>query len=783
MEGFWAVSERKTLLVALGIIIVVAGAFAPIFGGRFVLDDDATQFYLPAFKFYSEALSKGESFNIVPQVLSGFPFYLSYIGGFYDPLNYTIFKTLPYPFAYYFRIFLNYLLSAVFVFFLCLELRLGYTAALIAALAFLTAQDIQSGLNMVNSNSYFFLPGLFYIAAKLFNLKPFISLRLLFLFLAGIAIFIVGTLGGAAQYNLISSVAILFFIAFLSWGKYRSEGSAAMLQPLLAAFMIFSIGAAIFLPHSLRVLELVNYSDRRGGLSWEKAGGGGSGFGSTIAPSSIYFFFPKTFQIPGVVESGGGGYVPFLGSVALLFFGIFLISSKNKNWYFWAGLFLFSAVSTFPYPLFWLMHKLPVFSLFRNPPIWLLVVSFTMSIMSGIGYEEFIKKKTFSKEVMIIISALLVGLFTSLAFIIYHWPVKALTVLNPVSAIDIFIPLLLWAGTATVFYFYGKNKSLKYLKLFLFIIIIFSFWTPVWTKLFKKSSSFRSSSIFESPGVYKEIRQYEEKSGNKEPFRTFNFYPGDSQWFFFVRPFNPNVQDLADFQKEVVRPNLYHLLDNIESVRGYDNLITRRYKKMLTFIEGNSLKDWVRYNNNGTSFIEVPLQRLRVLGMMNVKYIWSIFTPQPSLFDNNLELVSSGTIVESHPLPFNLFLNKEFIPRVYSPSSISFLNEAEENFEEIILQEHDFKETGFIECKNNCPAGTAISQDPPSIRIGAIHNDSIAFSTEGGKDAWVIISNSFIPRWRAFIDDKETDIYYANYAYQGVKVSAGKHNVVLRYIR
>ena len=100
--------RNTTFLFQAGITLVVIIVLAPVFGGRFVMDDDATQYLLPAFKFYSDSLAQGESFNIAPQALSGFPFGLSYIGGFYDPLNLLIFKFFSYPFAYYFRIFLRW---------------------------------------------------------------------------------------------------------------------------------------------------------------------------------------------------------------------------------------------------------------------------------------------------------------------------------------------------------------------------------------------------------------------------------------------------------------------------------------------------------------------------------------------------------------------------------------------------------------------------------------------------------------------------------------------------
>ena len=48
--------------------------------------------------------------------------------------------------------------------------------------------------------------------------------------------------------------------------------------------------------------------------------------------------------------------------------------------------------------------------------------------------------------------------------------------------------------------------------------------------------------------------------------------------------------------------------------------------------------------------------------------------------------------------------------------------------------------------------------------------------------AWLVLSDSYHPQWRAFIDDIETKVYPANGAFRTVRVAPGEHRVVFRYI-
>jgi len=46
----------------------------------------------------------------------------------------------------------------------------------------------------------------------------------------------------------------------------------------------------------------------------------------------------------------------------------------------------------------------------------------------------------------------------------------------------------------------------------------------------------------------------------------------------------------------------------------------------------------------------------------------------------------------------------------------------------------------------------------------------------------VAISQSYYHQWRAYVDDEETQLLRANYAFQAVQVPQGRHHIHLVYV-
>jgi uncharacterized membrane protein YfhO len=57
----------------------------------------------------------------------------------------------------------------------------------------------------------------------------------------------------------------------------------------------------------------------------------------------------------------------------------------------------------------------------------------------------------------------------------------------------------------------------------------------------------------------------------------------------------------------------------------------------------------------------------------------------------------------------------------------------------------------------------------------------ISLTTTAPRKSFLVISNSFYPGWRAYLDGRPVKIYPTDYLYHGLLVPAGKHHVQLHF--
>src|SRR5215208_4317721 len=93
-------------LLACGIIWLAMAV--PFFAGRVYVADDLGAYHLPLRSFYAEQLERGQSFDWLPSLFSGF--YLTGEGqvGSYHPLHLLMYRYLPLGMAFDLELLLSY---------------------------------------------------------------------------------------------------------------------------------------------------------------------------------------------------------------------------------------------------------------------------------------------------------------------------------------------------------------------------------------------------------------------------------------------------------------------------------------------------------------------------------------------------------------------------------------------------------------------------------------------------------------------------------------------------
>ena len=69
-----------------------------------------------------------------------------------------------------------------------------------------------------------------------------------------------------------------------------------------------------------------------------------------------------------------------------------------------------------------------------------------------------------------------------------------------------------------------------------------------------------------------------------------------------------------------------------------------------------------------------------------------------------------------------------------------------------------------------------------NVRPTSQKANSVVLQTDADKDAFLYVSDTYYPGWRAYVDGKRTKIYRANLAFRAVQVPKGKHTVVFKYV-
>ncbi|MFO7973237.1 MAG: YfhO family protein [Candidatus Hydrogenedentota bacterium] len=131
-----------------------------------------------------------------------------------------------------------------------------------------------------------------------------------------------------------------------------------------------------------------------------------------------------------------------------------------------------------------------------------------------------------------------------------------------------------------------------------------------------------------------------------------------------------------------------------------------------------------------------------------------------------------------------VYQNNRALPRAYIVSTAQIVSDEDELFafmrskdfdpkRQVLLQE---KPPGWLVEHNEAPqkvAGTARVTERTSTRV--------KIQTETEAPGILVLADAFYPGWKAYIDGQKTAIFPANYAFRGIVVPAGTHEVRFEY--
>ena len=165
------------------------------------------------------------------------------------------------------------------------------------------------------------------------------------------------------------------------------------------------------------------------------------------------------------------------------------------------------------------------------------------------------------------------------------------------------------------------------------------------------------------------------------------------------------------------------------------------------------------------------------LNLLNVKYLITYhraeeFAQQAGFVFPSLKLLSDGT--------FKVYENLDVLPRAFLVQRYEVIRDQEEILTRI--GQTDFQ-PGRVAILEEDPGLSLASQDSgrTEVRMTSYTPNEVRLSTETIAPSLLIFCENYYPSWKAYVDNRPTKLYRADYTFRAIFLPAGKHDVIFRF--
>lgn len=209
----------------------------------------------------------------------------------------------------------------------------------------------------------------------------------------------------------------------------------------------------------------------------------------------------------------------------------------------------------------------------------------------------------------------------------------------------------------------------------------------------------------------------------------------------------------------------------LSAASGQDAVHTIRYNKFIKFLNSGVFEVGDRYlkvvNYNSPLFDFLGISKVLIVKWKNS---WMDFEGIPSYkFDNPkfTKVFDSGRSM--------ILKNTKAFPRIFGVDNYVLAKE-DSDFARLLKSEN-LRRTVILE---KAPKETFSKAD---IRIENLKFDAntVSFNVYTSNDTMIVLTQSYVSGWNAYIDAEKTNIYRADYAFMAIPIPSGQHKLVIKY--
>jgi len=730
------------------------------------IGDDQIRIFYQERTFTNEMLVNNTIPLWNPYIFAGTPFLANFQSAIFYPLN-ILYFFLPQIMAWSFLLFIQPIMALFFMYLFLSLFSLKKEAIWLGAISFGFSgfMLVWSQENAVVAQSALWLPlVLFGIEGYLKNKKPW------YYYLAIIAL-ACSIFGGFIQ------ITFYVFVFSFLYGLFRIKTlKLPFLQYALKIIGIYIFSISLSAIQLIPSIEAFMESPRSTSSAWYL-------FEGYLLPLTHLFnaLVPDIFGNPGAYNFFGRGFyretILYAGFIPFIFF--IYASFKRKinpiiGFFTVASFFSFFLTLDSPFTRWFFQLPLPLLPTFLPSRI-LIITAFSITTLSAFGLSIFIeqKEKKDSKLMLRILSFFYISLFfiALYGFLLLNY--------NNTPFFQKLNDYVIRHGS-----FLTRANILVLLKNILipFIMFFFLFAFLRFKKIF--NLSILGVIILTLTGQFYFLNKYI-VIGDPE-----FLYPKNAVLSFLQ---SKNSLDRFLTLRQPMEENI-SVYAHIYSVEGTNPVFPRRYGELLFTVKNNGkvMNDISRVEARLSELgdKENPFKdsrKMRLFSLLGIKYV---------LYFDDHNSNNSGTNEFPQDLFKPIWQNGNWygleytkaLPRVFLTKTIHIQRNGQKivdflfdnNFDlssNIILEE---KPSELFSFPQNRIDLQKVSLDS-SVKITQYEPQKIEITTKTDKPQMLFLSDNYYPGWKAYVNDKETKIYRANYTFRSVYLPKGNHVVKFIY--
>jgi hypothetical protein len=156
-----------------------------------------------------------------------------------------------------------------------------------------------------------------------------------------------------------------------------------------------------------------------------------------------------------------------------------------------------------------------------------------------------------------------------------------------------------------------------------------------------------------------------------------------------------------------------------------------------------------------------------------------LFTFTPEALNTTIPAVQDTTfkLLKEIPPTLRLYENRDSLPAAYIVDQTQTAHSPEEALAMIGANDFDFMQSAVIEGERPLLAGRAQMQHFIPARVMRKSSVEVVVGTNCDQPGLLVLTDTFYPGWKAYIDGKPAEILRTNGMFRGVFLSSGNHTV------